>query len=532
MISFKDMKVGSKILTGNVVLIGLTVILAVFGIFQLNRDVGSFREVYEERVQPLAHLSNISRIILQIRENMLRQTLASLDGDWKSVQEIQAETDRLRQALTDEKQALQTANFSEEEAALFRQYNEAENNARQARERFQAALKDREAEAAARYSDVWARDYITMRDAIDAMVRIQVEQSEKLYKDELSAFRISMILFGLLVLLSIAGAIGIVIYMRQRVAVPLQKAVDTIRDLAEGEGDLTRRLEVSSADEVGEMARWINQFIENIRDIVKEIADNTNEVKSSSNALSGASQNLSAGVEEMSLQSKNISAAATQMNQNFQVVSSSVEELSTSIGEVARSASDASQIAKDADRTAASTNEKIKQLGVDAQEIGKVVEAIQSIASQTNLLALNAAIEAAGAGEAGKGFAVVASEVKELARQASEASDEIKNRIEAIQGSADMAVESIATIASVISKINEFSTTIASAVEEQSITAKEIAGNISQSTQASDDVVRNISGISTATEDGARSAQNLSELATQLDMLSSRLGQIVNRFRI
>jgi len=87
-------------------------------------------------------------------------------------------------------------------------------------------------------------------------------------------------------------------------------------------------------------------------------------------------------------------------------------------------------------------------------------------------------------------------------------------------------------ITSVISKINEFSTSIASSVEEQSITAKEIAGNVNQSAQASSDVVQNITGISTATQDGAKNAQSLSGLATQLDTLSSRLGQIVSRFRI
>lgn len=330
-----------------------------------------------------------------------------------------------------------------------------------------------------------------------------------------------------LLVFSILGALLV-----RSVTVPLSQAVERMKDLAEGEGDLTKRLDAGGHDEIGEMSRWINRFIENVQGIVREIAGTTNEVRESSTQLAGVSQSLSAGIEQMSAQSRSISASATEMNQNFQVISSSVEEMSTSVGEVARNASDASRIAREANQVAAGANSNIKQLGDDAKEIGKVVESIQGIAAQTNLLALNAAIEAAGAGDAGKGFAVVASEVKELARQASESTEEIKTRIQAIQMSSKTAVQSIGQIATVIGQVNEFTTTIASAVEEQSITAREIAGNVNQATQASGDVVQNISGISTAAQEGATNAQGMSDLAVKMENLSGRLDQIVRRFRL
>lgn len=352
------------------------------------------------------------------------------------------------------------------------------------------------------------------------------------FEEAESLYRLIFVVTVATILFSLAGFSFLGFMLVRSVTVPLSDAVDRLKDLAEGEGDLTKRLEARSHDEIGEMSGWINRFIENVQGIVKEISATTDQVRDSSMRLAGVSQSLSAGMEQMSAQSTNISSSATQMNQNFQVISSSVEEMSTSVGEVARNASDASKIAREANLASNEANSNIQQLGDDARQIGKVVETIQGIAGQTNLLALNAAIEAAGAGEAGKGFAVVASEVKELARQASESTEEIKTRIQAIQMSSKTAVQSIGEIAKVIGQVNEFTTTIASAVEEQSITAREIAGNVNQATQASGDVVQNIAGISTATQDGARNAQGMSDLATQMETLSGRLEQIVRRFRV
>ncbi|MCE9500345.1 MAG: methyl-accepting chemotaxis protein, partial [Leptospira sp.] len=154
------------------------------------------------------------------------------------------------------------------------------------------------------------------------------------------------------------------------------------------------------------------------------------------------------------------------------------------------------------------------------------------IASQTKLLALNAAIEAAGAGEAGKGFAVVASEVKELARQSSESSEEIKLKISAIQTSTEKVIDAIADITRIIGQVNEINGAIASAVEEQAITTKEIAANIGQTSTASNDVAKNISEISKAAQGGAVDASQAFRLADSLQGLSGNLTGIVNQFKI
>ena len=182
-------------------------------------------------------------------------------------------------------------------------------------------------------------------------------------------------------------------------------------------------------------------------------------------------------------------------------------------------------------------------LGAAASEIGKVIEVIQDIAEQTNLLALNATIEAARAGEAGKGFAVVATEVKELARQTAAATEDIRQRIEGMQSSTDVVVQSIAEMGQVIMQVDDVSRTIAAAVEEQSVTTKEIARNVAQTSTAAEavakgvaesagvtrEIAHNIADVDQAAKQvasGATTAQNAGGRFTQVaDTLSSLVGQ-------
>jgi len=154
--------------------------------------------------------------------------------------------------------------------------------------------------------------------------------------------------------------------------------------------------------------------------------------------------------------------------------------METSIKEISRSAADAASVATEAVTLAETTNEAVSRLGQSSSQIGKVIKVITSIAQQTNLLALNATIEAARAGEAGKGFAVVANEVKELAKETAKATEDISQRIEAIQLDSSDAVDAIAQISKIIGRINELQVTIASAVEEQTVTTSDIGRNLSE----------------------------------------------------
>ncbi len=338
------------------------------------------------------------------------------------------------------------------------------------------------------------------------------------------------VIFAIGLVLGSVAVCSLLLFMIVRsITLPLHMTVEKVRVVAGG--DLTQRLDINSTDEVGNLAAGMNTLVNNLDSIIYKIYDASSQLTSSSGNLTEASNSLSASTEESSRQSQTIAASATQMNQNLQVVASAIEEMSVSIGEVARKTGEAASIANRANTSSRETNTIVKALGESAKEIGKVIETISGIASQTNLLALNAAIEAAGAGEAGKGFAVVAAEVKELARQSAQASEEIKQKVSAIQASTEQAVIAIDGITNVVGEVSEISTTIASSVEEQSIAAREIAQNVSQSSQASSDVTMNINGISTASKAGAQDAGRAAVLAADLQKISASLSEIVTQFK-
>ena len=202
-----------------------------------------------------------------------------------------------------------------------------------------------------------------------------------------------------------------------------------LRDIAEGEGDLTRRVNQSTGDELGEMGRWFNLFMVKLELLISQVAKSTQGVAGSSENLFSVSHQMGVGAEETSAQANVVAAAAEQVTRNLQTVAAATEEMNASIGEISKNASAAAGVAAMAVERALVANATMNRLGEASAEIGEVVKVINSVAQQTKLLALNATIEAARAGEAGKGFAVVANEVKELANETAKATRQISAQI-------------------------------------------------------------------------------------------------------
>lgn len=301
--------------------------------------------------------------------------------------------------------------------------------------------------------------------------------------------------------------------------------------VAVAQGDLSQKLEVENSGEFAGLTASINQMISNLKTSVEQMSEVSMAVASSSEEFTAVSEEMTMNASQTSEQATSASASAQQISKNAITLATAIEEMNASIREIAKNAALAARVATEAVSTADTTNNTISKLGQSSIEIGKVIKVITSIAQQTNLLALNATIEAARAGDAGKGFAVVAGEVKELAKQTAKATEDISERIEAIQTDTDGAVKAISKITEIINQINDIQYTIASAVEEQTATTDEIARNVAEVAKGTTDIAENISVVALNAQTTTSGASNASQAAGELSRMAVQLQGLASKFK-
>ncbi|TVS08695.1 MAG: methyl-accepting chemotaxis protein [Gammaproteobacteria bacterium] len=350
-------------------------------------------------------------------------------------------------------------------------------------------------------------------------------------------------LVAVLFALALAAMAAVVVFSARLIARPIARTTLALNDIAEGEGDLTRRLDVPGTDELARLAAAFNRFAERIQALVRQLAS--------------AAAQLAAAAEELSASSEQSTREIGRQQSETDQVATAMNEMTATVQDVARSANEAARSAQQTDDQAAAGRDVvslsidsiqslaaevedaagvIQRLSSHSEEIGTVLDVIRGIAEQTNLLALNAAIEAARAGEQGRGFAVVADEVRTLASRTQTSTQEIQRMIEGLQGNAGKAVEamekgrlqakdsveqagkageSLEAITVAVRNISDMNTQIASAAEEQSAVAEEINRNVANIGQSIDETARGSAQISGASQELARLAADLQEKVGQ-----------------
>ena len=366
--------------------------------------------------------------------------------------------------------------------------------------------------------------------ALGKLLELQDEAGQaRLEQADAAGHRWTRLLVGLLVASLLVGIL-MALLMSRAISRRLRQMVAALKDVAAG--DLTRRVDVGSRDEVGLMGTALNNALTQLHDAVRSIAGTATRLASSSEELTTVSERLVRDADQAATQADVVSTAADEVSASAQAAASSTEEMSASIQEIARNAAQAGQVANTGVEVVESTTPTIARLGQASTEISEVANLITSIAEQTNLLALNATIEAARAGDAGKGFAVVASEVKDLAQETAKATENISRLVEAIQHDTGAAVDATTQISDIIARVSDYQTTIASAVEEQTATTTEMSRNVTQAATGSVHISEQITAVAREAQTTTAGIGQAQQAADQLAQLSTQLRQAIDHFTV
>lgn len=510
-------------------------------------------------------LSEISRSSAQVTENNLPATEFLLEADRDLHQSLIAErtlvlspanqvnASELRKTLNENLDQAKTrvAKFEalmddQEIKSLVGDFNRRFDKRRATTERLLSSLDSNRASAVQISMGEGATQFDEMRDVIDTLTEITHRKSVVLSEEIAASAAAAKIKMTSLLIVGLALCLALGILLPRFAGARLNALLERLKSIAEGDGDLTQRLETTGKDEFGQIAHEFNVFVANLQESIANVVAVSNQLADKSNYIDK--------------ESNSTSQTADRQRQETTMAATAINEMSATVLEVARNTSSAADSAKSADQCAVdgqkivtamargvealaeeieTSSNAINLLKEDSVNVGAVLDVIRGIAEQTNLLALNAAIEAARAGEQGRGFAVVADEVRTLAQRTQESTQEIREVIERLQGGADTAVErmtgssrkvgenvdaannagaALANITEAVKQIVDLNVQIASAAEEQTTVTEEIN--------------RNMVNISEQTDITAESAQSLATAAQELRNLSDNLHQTVGRFKV
>ncbi|HBG18882.1 MAG TPA: hypothetical protein DDY32_06275 [Desulfobulbaceae bacterium] len=557
----ENLKIRTKILSGFAFLVFITLLVGFFSHRGMRQIKERLDDIFLVRLPSIDYLIEADRDLQQLL--VAERSMIFNDPDNERFKAFMKEYETNFRQSEERWNKFKALSINENEKAVIGVYDKARGDwAASSRQVLEELVRNSEASRKKAIEITLGEasgKFEKMRDQLNTLTELNLANAEKASSEATASYRLSMtmltasIVAGVLLGVILAGIIGLAITR------PINAAVACLKDIAQGEGDLTRQLPANRKDEVGELSDWFNIFLKKLQDIIREVSENAGVVDESSGKLLAIASSLAKNADATSGKARSVTDASMEMTENMHrvattmeettsntsMVAAAVEEMASTINEIAQNSEKARSITEAAVQQANAASGKMADLGKAANAISAVTETITEISEQTNLLALNATIEAARAGDAGKGFAVVANEIKELARQTAAATAEIKGKIDGVQATTADTITEIESISSIINNINEIIATIATAIEEQSAATNEISHSVTQTSEGIGEVNRNISEgsiviqqISNEIADVNASSHHISSdsksiemSADQLRRLAAKLKELIGRFK-
>ncbi|CQR56708.1 methyl-accepting chemotaxis protein [Paenibacillus riograndensis] len=524
---FGNLKTATKIISAFLIVSLILAGLGVFSISTLRNANGNMKAMYGNNLISVRDLSaaqiNYQTMRVYLRDMSTTTVSGEVSGYKEKIettrQEINKLVDRYRPLATTLKEQELLRGFDTEYGEYQKLFDQALILAEQDDPtEFNAFLRSQ-------LTPQGEKVVVNLKGLID----VNVDLADEANSHSQSTYSSALILTISVVVGAVIVSVLIGYIIARSISKPLMRMLGLATEVASG--NLTQRADISTKDEVGQLASALNRMVDNLKDLINGIVMNSQSVAASSEEISASTQEIASTSTTQSVASANITELFKELSVAINSVAVSAEEAAELSNETVRTAREGGNVVETSLQGMQAVNYQMTQLEEDSSKIGDIIEVIDDIAEQTNLLALNAAIEAARAGEQGRGFAVVADEVRKLAERSSDATKEITKIIKAMQENTKQSVRAVAESVEQSSMTSQAFEQIISMVNSSSLKVNEIAAACEEESAQAAEVMSSVESIAASSEESAAASEETAATCQSLAQLAEELAQSAAAFK-